>query len=112
MPLVCYCGDTAYGPFFDLPYVKNAKVLILECTFVEPGHRSRAQAGNHMHLEDFVKLQDQLDNEFVLMVHLSRRTALRTARKALQERLSPEHYDRLRFLMARPQRPKPIEGCS
>jgi ribonuclease Z len=102
VPLVCYCGDTAYGDFFELDYVRKAKVLILECTFVEQGHRERAQAGYHLHLDDFLRLQDTLENEHILLVHLSRRTTLGAARKELRSCLRPDQYDRLQFLMARP----------
>lgn len=104
VPLVCYCGDTMYGKFFDLPYVRKSRVLILECTFIADDHRDRASAGNHMHIEDFVRLQDQLENEHILLVHLSRRTPLRLARHVLRERLSPKNYERISFLMSRPKR--------
>jgi len=104
VPLVCYCGDTAYGKFFELPCVREARVLILECTFVEQGHRSRAQAGNHLHLDDFIRLQTELANEYILLVHLSRRTTLRSAREELKKQLAPEQFARIHFLMARPRR--------
>ena len=101
VPLVCYCGDTAYGEFFKLPHVREARVLIVECTFIEDGHRERARAGNHLHIDDFVQLQNELANEHVMLIHLSRRTSLRLARKMLRERLSKEQYQRISFLMAR-----------
>ncbi len=101
VPLVCYCGDTAYGEFFKLDWVRKAKVLILECTFVEEDHRSRAQAGYHLHLDDFLKLQDILENEYILLVHLSRRTSLGAARQQLRSCLREKDFARLHFLMAR-----------
>ncbi len=104
VPLVCYCGDTAYGDFFELEYVRRAKVLILECTFVEEQHRSRAEAGNHLHLDDFIRLFDVLENEHILLVHLSRRTTLRAARNLLRSTLTEEQFDKLTFLMSRPYR--------
>jgi len=103
VPLVCYCGDTAYGDFFELDCVRKAKVMILECTFVEQGHRERAQAGYHLHRDDCIKLQDILENEHILLVHLSRRTTLGAARYELRSCLRPEQYNRLQFLMSRPQ---------
>jgi ribonuclease Z len=102
VPLVCYCGDTSYGKFFELDWVRKAKVLILECTFVEEIHRERATAGNHLHLDDFLRLQDQLENENILLVHLSRRTSLGAARQELRSCLSEENFKRLSFLMSRP----------
>ena len=38
LPLIAYCGDTAPGDFVDLDYVRNAKILLMECTFVAPDH--------------------------------------------------------------------------
>ncbi len=104
VPLVCYCGDTAYGDFFELDYVRRARVLVLECTFVEEQHRGRAEAGNHLHLDDFIRLQDMLENEHILLVHLSRRTTLGAARKLLRSNLTEEQFNRLTFLMSRPYR--------
>ncbi len=106
VPLVCYCGDTAYGNFFELDWVRKAKVLILECTFVEEDHRDRAMAGNHLHLDDFTRLQDILENEFILLVHLSRRTSLGEARQQLRSCLSEKNYGRLNFLMSRQPHPR------
>lgn len=106
VPLVCYCGDTSYGNFFELDWVRKAKILILECTFVEQDHRDRALAGNHLHLDDFLRLQDMLENEFILLVHLSRRTSLAAARQELRSCLSEKNYARLHFLMARSPFPR------
>jgi ribonuclease Z len=106
VPLVCYCGDTAYGKFFELDWVRKAKIMILECTFVEQGHRDRATAGNHLHLDDFLRLQDMLENESILLVHLSRRTSLAVARQELRNCLSEEKFKRLHFLMARTPPPR------
>lgn len=101
VPLVCYCGDTAYGKFFELDCVRKAKVLILECTFIEQGHRDRAQAGYHLHLDDFLHLQDILENEHIMLVHLSRRTSLGAARQELRSCLRSDQYNRIQFLMSR-----------
>jgi len=113
IPLVCYCGDTSYGDFFELPCVREARVLILECTFIAENHRDRALAGSHLHIDHFEQLQDKLANEHILLVHLSRRTPLGAARAELRERLSPEHFSRISFLMSRPRRlepPQPAAG--
>lgn len=103
VPLVCCCGDTAYGDFFHLPCVRQARVLILECTFVADDHRHRALAGNHLHIDDFVRLQGELENEHVLLIHLSRRTPLRAARAELRKRLPADQFNRISFLMSRPR---------
>jgi ribonuclease Z len=99
IPLVAYCGDTAVGPFVDLEYVRNAKVLLLECTFVEPDHLDRARAGYHMHISDLPGVLRRLQNEQVVLIPLSRRTALGVARHMLRRELGPEMSERISFFM-------------
>jgi len=99
IPLVAYCGDTAPGGFLELDYVRNAKILLLECTFVEPDHVERARAGYHLHLSDLPELLPRLNNGRVLLTHLSRRSALSEARRLLRRELGPEADERVSFLM-------------
>ncbi len=98
-PLVAYCGDTAPGAFFELDFVRNARVLLLECTFIEPDHRDRAAAGAHMHVSDLQRVLPLLRNECILLTHLSRRTGLGDARAALREVLGELYTPRISFLM-------------
>ncbi len=99
LPLLAYCGDTAAGDFLGLDHVRNAKILLLECTFVEPDHLKRARAGYHMHVTDLRELLPRLNNERILLTHLSRRTALAEARNLLRRELGPEAEERVSFLM-------------
>lgn len=99
IPLIAYCGDTAAGDFLDLEYVRKAKVLLLECTFVEADHRDRARAGYHMHVDDLRDVIPRLDNERIVLIHLSRRTALHQARKLVESRIGQPLGDRITFLM-------------
>lgn len=106
VPLVTYCGDTAEGPFLELDMVRKARVLILECTFFDPDHIRRAKAGKHMHARDLARILPRLDNEFVLLTHVTRRTALRHARQTLTNLVYPELMTNVHFLMEG-KRPKP-----
>lgn len=99
VPLVAYCGDTGIGEFFALEHVKRARVLILECTFVEEDHRDRAQAGGHMHLSDLRRLLPSLENECVLLTHLSRRTLIGDAKRLLAAAIGEELDTRVFLLM-------------
>lgn len=99
IPLVTYVGDTARGDFLDLDYVRNSKVLLLDCTFVEPDHRERARAGYHIHVSDLPEIVPRLNNERILLIHLSRRTALSTAKSQLRRELGPDPAGRVSFLM-------------
>lgn len=99
IPLVTYCGDTAAGDFLDLDHVRNSRVLLLECTFVEPEHRERARAGNHIHIDDLRSIVPRLNNERIVLIHLSRRTSLSVARNLLQRELGAEQSARISFFM-------------
>ncbi len=98
IPLVAYCGDTAAGDFLELDFVRRAKLLLLECTFVEDDHLERARAGAHIHVRDLARIVPQLENEHILLIHLSRRTPLHAARERIRRELGP-HADRVSLLM-------------
>jgi ribonuclease Z len=99
IPLVAYCGDTGPGTFFELDFVRNARVLLLECTFLAAEHRDRARAGAHMHLSDLKNVLPSLRNERIVLTHLSRRLAVRQARDILRAELGPEYEGRVCLLM-------------
>lgn len=99
IPLVAYTGDTAPGSFFERPEVRQAQILITECTFLDEGHRDRARVGKHLHLDDVIDLLPKLEAEHVVLMHLSRRTHLGQARKVLEDALPDEHRDRVHILM-------------
>jgi ribonuclease Z len=106
IPLVAYCGDTAVGDFLNLECVRTAKVLLLECTFVEADHVDRARAGNHVHVRDLPAILPRLANEKVLLMHLSRRTALSEARNILRRELGDAWEERISFFMEHRPRPR------
>ena len=99
VPLVCYTGDTMWGPHFERPDVLGAKILITECTFLEPGHRSRAGIGKHLHLDDIVRLLGVSKAEALVLTHLSRRTHLGIAKRQIDEALTAEQRARVHLLM-------------
>lgn len=113
LPLVAYCGDTAPGDFLDLDCVRNARILLLECTFADPEHVERARAGNHVHVTDLRGILPRVNNPRIVLTHLSRRTPLSEARTLLRRELGAEADERVTFLMDARQRGrrKPRSGC-
>lgn len=99
LPLVAYCGDTSPGDFLDLDCVKNAKILLLECTFVEQEHLDRARAGYHFHLTDLRDVLPRLNNQRILLTHLSRRSIFSEAVRLLAKEIGAEAEERVTFLM-------------
>ena len=99
VPLVAYLGDTSAGPVFDDPDVQNAQILITECTFYDPGHRTKAKAGKHLHVEQFAEILPKLKNEQIVLLHVSRRTGIRRARHLLRKQIGDDAMKRIHFLM-------------
>jgi ribonuclease Z len=100
-PIVSYLGDTSYMDFRKYDFVAKSKFLIAECTFVEDEHTDRALAGDHMHIDDFLKMLDELENQYVIVTHLSQRTYIVEAKKILKEKLSPPLFEKTFLLMDR-----------
>ena len=84
---VSYCGDTRAAVLDAHPRLYRSRILILECTFLDPGHRDRAVAYGHVHFEDIVERQERFENEALLLCHLSRRHSVEELRAAVEARL-------------------------
>ena len=99
IPLVAYCGDTAEGAWLQLDMVRKAKILLLECTFFEEEHIRRARAGYHMHVRDVARVLKQLENEHIVLTHVTRRTGTRDAKLVLAKLVDEATLARVKFLM-------------
>ncbi len=104
IPIVTYLGDTQYVDFSQLKYIVESKILIAECTFYETEHSERAEAGRHMHINEFAALVEKLQNEHIIITHTTQRTPMRDIRRILQDVLSPEKYDKAILFMDKRQR--------
>jgi len=100
-PLVAYLGDTAAANYSDLPHVANARALVIECTFFADEHMDRARAGKHLHVKDLPAVLDGMNNQLIIITHVTRRTALAEARNILKAVLSKDILHRVTFLMSR-----------
>lgn len=99
VPMVAYLGDTSYGEVFDHPDVMNANVLLCECTFFDAGHKAKAKAGKHLHVDEFAKVLAKSKNENVVVLHVSRRTGIRRGKHVLRKLVTPETMAKVHFLM-------------
>ena len=90
IPLVAYSGDTGAGVFARAPRsFFTAKVLLLECSFVEESDRERSEKWKHLHLDEIAERADLFENEVVVLTHLTLRTSPGDIRKAIARRLPP-----------------------
>jgi ribonuclease Z len=99
IPIVTYLGDTQYVDFSQLKYIAESKILIAECTFYEDEHSGRAEAGKHMHIEEFTTLLKKLQNEHIVVTHTTLRTPMREIRKILKNALPKDKYDKVILFM-------------
>ncbi len=98
-PIVTYLGDTQYVDFSQLEYIVNSKILIAECTFYEGEHSGRAEAGRHMHIDEFVTLLSNLQNEHIIVTHTTQRTPMWEIQKILRNSLPKDKYEKITLLM-------------
>lgn len=99
VPLIAFVGDTTAGPIFDQPDIRDAQVLITECTFFDAQHRAKSKAGKHLHMDQFAEILPSLRNQHIVIGHVTRRTALRRAKHLLRKRIGDEAMARIVFLM-------------
>lgn len=99
IPLIAYTGDTAPGPHLLREDVRKAQIVISECTFFEKDHKQRAKIGMHMHLDDVAEWLRILECQYIVLIHVSRRTDMQLARKRIGEVAGPKVVDKVLFLM-------------
>jgi ribonuclease Z len=104
IPIVTYLGDTQYVDFAQLDYIANSRILIAECTFFEDEHTGRADAGRHIHIDEFGPLLERMNNQYVIMTHLTQRTSVGQAKAMLRKRLPAEIFKKVIVLMDRKYR--------
>jgi ribonuclease Z len=104
IPIVTYLGDTSYVDFSQLDYITNSRILIAECTFFEDEHTERADAGRHMHIDEFGPLLERMNNQTIIMTHLTQRTSVGEAKAMLRKRLPAEVFKKMIILMDRKYR--------
>lgn len=109
LPLVAYLGDTAKANYSDNPYVRDARVLLIECTFFDDEHTDRARAGRHIHVDELAETLAGMNNEKIIITHVTRRTNLSFARRMLKKALPADVLAKTTFLMSREHIPEKLE---
>jgi len=104
VPIVTCTGDTATGRWMDHDFVRRSRVVLLECTFFERDHVTRARAGKHIHVVDLPEVLSAIPEARILLYHVTRRTDLRRAKEILRSAVSSSDFERITFLMDRPPR--------
>lgn len=86
---VAFCGDTTIAVVERQPLVRAARLLILECTFLDARVSvERARRSGHVHLDEIVDRASLFEgNEAILLTHFSQRYGRDEIVRILDERL-------------------------
>jgi ribonuclease Z len=93
---VAFCGDTTIDVVLREELVRTARLLILECTFLDDTVSvDRARKTGHVHLDEVVAHADRFENEAILLTHFSLRHGPSDIRRILADRLPESLRDRV-----------------
>jgi ribonuclease Z len=92
-----YTGDTSAESLDSEPRLFEARMLLLECTFLRPEWREKAALFGHIHFDDICHRAGRFTNETIVLHHLSRRFSLAELRRAVERDL-PDLAARIRIV--------------
>lgn len=93
---IAFTGDTLPEVIEREEAVRTARLLIMECTFVDARVSvEKARASGHVHLDELVERAHLLANEAILLTHFSQRYGAGQVREALARRLPEGLRDRV-----------------
>lgn len=97
---ICFPGDTKIDVVENEPAVREARVLLLECTFMEDKVSvSKARQGGHVHLDEIAERASLFQNEVILLTHFSRRYRSSEIREAVDKKLPAALRSRVQLLI-------------
>jgi len=69
---LAYATDTLVSVLDHSPELLKARVLVIECTFLDSRKTlEAARAGCHIHLDEIIERAEKFENEHIVMMHLS-----------------------------------------
>lgn len=88
---LAYVTDTLPSVLEQEPLLFETRVLILECTFLDPRKSlAEARAGCHIHLDELLPFAHRFNNEALVLMHFSQLYTPAEVRRLLAERCPPE----------------------
>ncbi|MEZ5977964.1 MAG: MBL fold metallo-hydrolase [Planctomycetota bacterium] len=103
VPELAFCGDTRIEGLDAHPDVRRARVLILECTFLDDRvPRDEARACGHVHVDEVAERADWFENERILLTHFSSRYRREEIETLLVKKLPARLLDRVVPLLPDP----------
>lgn len=101
-PEFAFTGDTKIEVIDREPVVGQAKVLVMEVTFVDDRVSvKQCRSKGHVHLDEVVERAEQFKNDAILLTHFSARYSKRDILKNLDAKLPPDLRERVTPLLTR-----------
>ncbi len=95
IPILAFSGDTSIEFLDKNPDVARAKVLIFETTYIDEKRTvERARQWGHTHLEEIIERLPAMENEKIILTHLSKRYQEKYFVKVAQNRIPPAEQSR------------------
>jgi ribonuclease Z len=93
---LAYVTDTLISAFDHGPELFDARVLVMECTFLD-GRKTLegARAGCHIHLDEVIERAAKFTNETIVMMHVSQLYRPDEVAQILDKRVPPELRKRI-----------------
>ena len=93
---LAYATDTLAVVLDREPMLRKARVLVVECTFLdEKKSLADARAGCHVHLDELIERADMFENEAIVLMHFSQLYRPDEVREILARRLPPRLKERV-----------------
>ena len=89
-PLVSFTGDYLGESLLEHKDVFKSKVLITECTFLDPGEEQMAHQKGHTHIADIVRALNKLDSDVKCDMIILNHFSMKYAEKHIRERIAKE----------------------
>lgn len=98
-PIVAFSGDTLIEAVDTHPVMRQARLLILEVTFLDDRVSvADCRSKGHVHLDEVLERAGSFDNDAILFTHTSARYGYAEACDILDRRLPPELARRVTLL--------------
>lgn len=95
-PLVAYTGDTQIEFLQMNPWLKKIPILIMETTYLDQKKSiQHARDWGHTHLDELIPLLPEMENEKIVLAHLSARHSLKEAEQILDQKIPPAFRSRI-----------------
>ena len=97
---IVFTGDTLPEVIDREEAVRTARLLVIECTFLDDRVPvEKARGSGHIHLDELIARADLLRNEAILLTHFSARYSADQVRSILDRRLPKHLRDRVTPLL-------------